>query len=411
MNNIRKAVLSNGVRVLVEPVDYVRSASIGLWCHTGSSHELDGEAGVTHFIEHMLFKGTKNRTAKQIAEAIEGRGGVLNAFTDKEQTCYYARVLADDVANAVDVLCDMLTNSLLDSEELEREKGVVLEEIKRGEDEPSEHVHDLHFQRRWPDHPLGKSVAGTRESVGGLTREDVQRYLSRRYRGGHLVLSAAGLVDPDAFVAMAEERLSCLEPASDVEPLPRPIGAPTRTLVGKPVEQVHFCIGGDAPSLYEDDLYTSVVMDAVLGSGMSSRLFQEIREKRGLVYAIGSYNTLYQSGGAFTIYGGTGMETWPEVEELINSELARLMKDGISDAEMSRSKRSISGTMVLALEGMSARMIRMTKNELIYGRDVPVEESLRMVDAVTNEQVIELARRYLSPELVGVTAIGPFGED
>jgi predicted Zn-dependent peptidase len=207
MTNIHKFVLPNGVRVLVEPNAVVRSAAIGLTCRAGSRHETDNEAGITHFIEHMLFKGTEKRGAKQIAEEIEGRGGMLNAFTDKEQTTYYARVLSDDTANAMDVLTDMLLNSALNPEELEREKGVVLEEIRRGEDEPGDQVHELHIQNRWGEHPLGKPIIGTKESVSGFSRDDLKTYMDRRYLGENLILSIAGNVDPVEMEALAREKM------------------------------------------------------------------------------------------------------------------------------------------------------------------------------------------------------------
>src|SRR3954462_4178313 len=194
---IQKYTLDNGVRVLVEPVDYVRSASIGLWCKTGSRHEQENEAGITHLIEHMLFKGTEKRTAKQIAEAIEGRGGALNAFTDKESTCYYCRVLSDDVQNGIDVLSDMMLHSLIEPAELKREESVVVEEIKRGEDEPGDHVHELHLEKRWGSHPLGRPIIGTRESVSNFKREDLATYMQRRYRGSNVLLAVAGNVNAE----------------------------------------------------------------------------------------------------------------------------------------------------------------------------------------------------------------------
>jgi len=411
MSTIQKAVLDNDVRVLVEPVTHVKSAAIGLWCCTGSAHELAGEEGITHFIEHMLFKGTAKRTAKEIAESIEGRGGILNAFTDKEQTCYYCRVLSDDVENAVDVLTDMLTNSVLDKDELHRERGVVLEEIKRGEDEPSDFVHDLHMQKRWPDHALGKSVIGVKETVGSFEAENLRKYMARRYVGGHVILAGTGFIDPDAFISLAREKLGGLASGDHDAELTRPVGGPSENLVGKSVEQVHFCMGGDSVGMHDPQLHTAVVLDAILGSGMSSRLFQEIREKRGLAYSIGSYNSIYHTGGSFTVYGGTSLDTWPEVREVILEEFSKLKKDGVPDDEMLRTKRSITGNMVLALEGMSTRMIRMTKNELIYGRDVPIEETLAKIDAITNNDIVELARRMLNEEDMTTTAIGPFGEN
>jgi predicted Zn-dependent peptidase len=406
---IHKFTLPNGVRVLVEPVGYVKSAAIGLWCKTGSRHETDQEAGITHLIEHMLFKGTKTRTSKEIAEAIEGRGGALNAFTDKESTCYYCRVLSDEVETGVDVLTDMMLNSLLDPAELEREKGVVLEEIKRGQDEPSDHVHELHLEHRWGAHPLGKPIIGTKESVSGFLQDHLKAYMARQYRGENVLIAAAGNVDPEKFRQATETHLAQIPAGAEETQIEKPKGTKGEQLIGKEVEQVHFCIGSDGCSLYDDpDLYTMSVLDSALGGTMSSRLFQEIREKRGLVYAIGSYSLMYGAGGAYTVYGGTGLEQWPQVQEIIRAEFDKIMKDGLQPDELERTKRNISGNIVLALEGMSSRMMRMSRNELNHGREIPLEETLAKIDAVTNERIITMSRRVLDEELVATTAIGPF---
>jgi len=402
-----KFTLANGVRVLVEPVSHVQSAAIGLWCKTGSRHEFDHEAGITHLIEHMLFKGTEHRTAKEIAEAIEGRGGMLNAFTDKEATCYYCRVLAADVPNGIDVLTDMMLHSLIDPEELEREEGVVIEEISRSEDEPESHVHEIFLERRWEGHPLGKPIIGTRESVRGFKQPDLRSYMERRYRGGNVLLSAAGNVDPDTVRGLAEQALAKIPAGSGDEPLPKPIGKTSRDEITKDVEQVHFCIGGDACAVQDDETYVLRVVDALLGGGMSSRLFQEIREKRGLAYSVGSYSLNYEPGGAFVVYGGTSPKTWRQVEELVHSETKRLVANGLEDGELERTKRNLSGHLVLALEGMNARMTRMARNELIFGREVPVEEALAKLEAVTEAQVIELVERTFGGP-VSTAAIGPF---
>lgn len=408
MSGVNKFVLSNGVRVLVEPVGHVKSVAIGLWCRTGSRHETDREAGITHLIEHMLFKGTPTRTAKEIAEAIEGRGGSLNAFTDKESTCYYCRSLADDAENGIDVLTDMMLHSTIDPEELTREAGVVLEEIKRSEDEPSDHVHDLHLKERWPDHALGKPVIGTPESVSSFRQGDLRGYLARRYRADNVLLAVAGNVDPEAVRRAAETRLGSIEPGGQDEPLSRPAGNAATHLVAKDVEQVHFCVGGDGTSVYDDELHTLGVMDNALGGTMSSRLFQEIREKRGLAYSVGSYSLSYTAGGTYTVYGGTSLEQWPLVQELIWVEFDKVMKEGFHADELERTKRNIAGNTVLALEGMSGRMMRMSRNELIHGRDIPIEETLDKVQRVTNDQIVELARQRLAAELISTTAIGPF---
>ncbi|HRK22649.1 MAG TPA: pitrilysin family protein [Fimbriimonadaceae bacterium] len=407
MSQIHKTTLSNGVRLLVEPVSSVRSAAIGLWCKTGSSHEFDREAGITHLIEHMLFKGTEKRTAKEIAEAIEGRGGALNAFTDKETTCYYCRVLSDDVENGIDVLTDMMRHSKIDPKELLMEESVVLEEIKRGEDEPGDHVHELHMSSRWGEHPLGKPVIGTRESVSSFLRDDLTTYMDRRYRGENILLGIAGNVDPEEVKAWAEARLGDIPSGIENPYIERPKGEAKDSYVGKDVEQVHFCIGTDGTSMYDDQLYVNAVLDAALGGSMSSRLFQEIREKRGLVYAVGSYTLSYSAGGSYTVYGGTGQETWPQVQELVRTEFDKIMKHGLEAEELERTKRHICGNIVLALEGMSSRMMRMSKNELFHARDIPIEETVDKINAVTNAQIVDWAREILAADRVSTTAIGP----
>lgn len=406
MNPI-KFSLHNGVRVLVEPIPGFQSTAVGLWCQTGSKHEFENEAGITHFIEHMLFKGTPSRNAKQIAEEIEGRGGILNAFTDKEQTCYYARVLSRDTKTAVEVLSDMMTNSLLDPEELNREKGVVIEEISRSEDEPGDHVHDLHIQERWKGHVLGKPIIGTKESVASFNRDQLVNYMDRRYRGTRVVLSVSGNVDPDEFRDWAEAALTPIQPGDDAPKFPKLQGTGGVNYHAKDVEQVHFCIGTDGCSAYDDELYVQAVLDGALGSGMSSRLFQEVRERRGLAYAIGSYSLTYADGGAFTIYGGTGKNTWEQVQEVVSQELEKVRRGDITEDELMRVKRSMSGHLVLALESMSARMSRMTKNELIYGRAIPIEETLAKIESVTRQQLNDYANRIFDPAMISTTVIGP----
>lgn len=400
--------LDNGVRVLVEPVIHVQSAAVGLWCKTGSRHETDQEAGITHLIEHMLFKGTPTRTSKEIAEAIEGRGGALNAFTDKEVTCYHCRVLADDVENGIDVLSDMMLHSLIDPEELAREEQVVLEEIRRSEDEPSDHVHDLHLEQRWGHHPLGKPVIGTRDSVSGFNRNDLVDYMARRYKAENVLLGVAGNVDPESIRKWAEKDLGRIQPGGGDEQVSRPAGTASTLEVGKEVEQVHFCIGGDGCSLYDDELYTLAVLDGALGGSMSSRLFQEIREKRGLAYAVGSYSLSYGAGGAFTVYGGTSLKHWPKVQELTRSEFDKVVAHGIEEQELARTKRNICGNIVLALEGMNGRMMRMSRNELTHKREIPIEETMERINKVTNRGLQSLAERILNPATVSTTAIGPF---
>jgi len=407
MSQIQKVTLPNGARILVEPHTHIKSAAVGLWCQTGSRHELEHEAGITHFIEHMLFKGTKTRTAKEIAEAIEGQGGVLNAFTDKEHTCYYCRVLDHQVPHAVDVLADMMINPLLEPEEIQRESKVILEEIKRSNDEPESHVHELHLEARWGEHELGKPIIGTPESVSSFAQDQFRAYMSRRYRAENVILSIAGNVDVDHVISHASAWLSQLESGGQQESLTRPQGKPGHHEIRKDVEQVHFCVGGDGWAIFDEELYAGAVLDAVLGGGMSSRLFQEIRERRGLAYSVGSYSLSYSSGGAFTIYGGTGPDLWPEVQKLIAIEIDRICNETVPEQELNRAKQLLSGNMVLALEGMNSRMMRMSRNELNHKRDIPLEETLEKISAVKAQEVQTLAQRVLDQATLSTTAIVP----
>ncbi|MDI9635036.1 pitrilysin family protein [Kamptonema cortianum] len=405
--NFTKSELSNGVRILTERLDHVGSAAIGLWCTTGSTHESESEAGITHFIEHMLFKGTERRTAHQIAEEIEGRGGMLNAFTDKERTCYYCRVLKDDCEIGFDVLSDMLTHSRLDADDIRLEQGVVLEEIKRSEDEPGDHVHELHTQGLWDGHKLGLPILGTRESVSAFDREQLRSYIDRRYKANRIIVTASGNVNHDDFHGWAEKALGNLDSDTPDEPLTPPEPTPGQNYIQDDVEQVHFCIGTEGSSHYGQNFYPLIVLDGVLGGGMSSRLFQEIREKRGLAYAIGSYMLSYTAGGSFTIYGGTGLQTWQLVQDTIRAELDKIIKDGPTEAEVAKVKRQIAGNLVLGLESTNSRMMRMAKNEIVHGRQIPIEETVDKINAVTVEQIQALGQNIFAPERMRVTAILP----
>ncbi|MEP0765157.1 MAG: insulinase family protein [Fimbriimonadia bacterium] len=410
-NRIERTVLANRLRVLVEPVDYVESVALGLWVGTGSRYESPQEAGISHVLEHMMFKGTKSRTAKQIAEEIEGRGGSLNAFTDREFTCYYARVLSDDLPVAMDVLCDMLVNSLFDPEELARERQVILDEIKRHEDEPDDLVHDLHARACWDGHPLAPPVIGTAESVSAIKREGLVDYIERRYRPNRIVVSVAGNADPADVVRMVEERLGLLSGFAAVSNEQPPDLKPQRQSLARDVEQVHFCYGGRGYGQHDPKKYVAGVLDALLGGSMSSRLFQEIREKRGLAYAIGSYTTCHAEGGLFTVYGGTSLANFPQVLDLIRVELNKVVSEPPPADEVERVKNQIRGNLVLGLESMSSRMSRMARNELYFERVVPLEETIERINAVKPEDLQRAAAECFGEDRMSLTAVGPFGRE
>ena len=410
--NIEVTTLANGVRVVSEMVPYVQSASVGIFVGVGSRDEDERVRGISHFIEHMMFKGTAKRTARQIADEVESRGGHLNAFTDKETTSYQARVLAEHTPLAVDILTDMLLSSLHDPEEIEREKRVVIEEIKMYEDTPEEMVHELFEETLWETHPLGKSIIGTETTVSGLSRDDLLSHIGTRYRPDRIVLSAAGNVDHAELVGLAEQALGDLSGKAPTRTLetPQPSGKSEKR-GRRDIEQTHFCLGTAAYSKHEKQRFALSILNNVLGGNMSSRLFQEIREKRGLAYAIGSYGRSYQDGGHFCVYGGTSPDSYEEVLALTRKEFASVRANGLSEDELTKAKTQVRGGLVLGLENMNARMNRYGDSLLAYGRVVPISEILEEYEAVTHEKIAEAAARVLDEAKLTLTAIGPAEEE
>ncbi len=406
---IQITTLPNGVRVVSESVTYVQSASVGLWVGVGSRDETDPIRGISHFIEHMLFKGTQRRTARAIADEIESRGGHLNAFTGKETTCYETRVLAEDVPLALDILTDMFRNSLFDAEEMEREKRVVIEEIKMYEDTPEELVHDIFEQTLFEDHPLGQPIIGSDKTVSGLSRDNITGYIANQYRPDRIVVAAAGNLDHDEVVRIAERTLGDLEGTAPLRTgnTPKASGK-SKQVKKRDVEQVHFVLGTEGYSKSDKRRYSLSILNNVLGGNMSSRLFQEIREKRGLAYAIGTYGRSYQDGGYFCAYGGTSPDTYEQVLELTHKEFDNVRKNGLTDDELTKAKTQVRGAVVLGLESMNARMNRYGESLLSYGRVIPITEVLAEYEAVTHETIAEVAAQVLDESHLTLTAIGAF---
>jgi predicted Zn-dependent peptidase len=405
--NITITTLANGVRVVSETVPYVQTVALGLWVGTGSRDEEAPIRGISHFIEHMLFKGTAKRSAREIADAIESRGGHLNAFTGKETTCYESRVLSEDLPLALDVLTDMFRNSLFDKAEMEREKRVVIEEIKMYEDTPEEHVHDLFEQTLWTTHPLGKTIIGSEKTVSGLTPQNLRDYMTTHYCPERVLVVAVGNLEHEALVSLCEAALGDMQGTPPKRPLKtaKPSGK-SKKVRKRDTEQVHFCLGTVGYSKFQPERFSLSILNNVMGGNMSSRLFQEIREKRGLAYAIGSYARTYLDGGHFCIYGGTSPETYSEVLDLIRIESERILQSGISEEELTKAKTQIRGALVLGLEGMSSRMNRYADSLLAFGRVIPIEEVLASYNAVSHESIGEVARRVLLPDTQTLTAIG-----
>ena len=353
----RKFTLSNGLRVVCEKIPYVRSVSTGIWVKTGSRDENQENNGISHFVEHMLFKGTKTRNAAQIAECIDNIGGQINAFTGKECTCFYARTLDDHIGTALDVLSDMFFNSIFDPKDIALEKQVILEEISMYEDSPEELVHDLLSETVWRGSSIGKPILGTRESLKNIDRRMIKEYMGERYIQPNTVISVAGNFDEKQLEALLEKYFGAWEPKSGKTQESQHVEfRPETSIREKDTEQVHICMGCEGIKSGDADIYPQLAVNSILGGGMSSRLYQKIREEKGLVYSIYSYPTTYTDTGLFTIYAGMKPENLGEVMKLIEEEIAVIGEKGITRAELERAREQMKGNYILGLESTSSRM-------------------------------------------------------
>jgi predicted Zn-dependent peptidase len=406
----RKTILGNGVRVISEEIDYVRSISIGIWVLCGSRHEDRDTNGMAHFIEHMLFKGTRNRTAFDIASAIDSVGGVINAFTGKEMTSFYIKIPDYHLAMAIDLLADIFKNSRFDPEEISKEKSVVMQEINQLDDSPDDYIHDFFDEKFWKDHPLGYPVLGNRALVEGFSREAILHFVDDHYRGENVVLTAAGNLKHDILVERVNQAFSCVAREVRQNGCPAPEITAGIDVIHKDLEQVHMVMGCSAPSCVSPRRYSSFLLNAVLGGSMSSRLFQEIREKRGLAYAIHSYLSPYQDAGMLGIYVGTGGDRVRQVISLILDELQRLTDVSLKERELHSAKELIKGNFLLSMESTDNRMTRLARNEISFREHISPEEVVRQIDGVTHEDIRSLAAEMFNPAAIGLAAIGPTTE-
>ncbi len=404
IDGIRLTRLDSGLIVATDAMAGIETAAIGVWVGVGTRHEPAAINGVAHLLEHMAFKGTQRRNARDISVEIESVGGHLNAYTSRENTAYYARVLADDVPLALDIVADILQHSVFDEGELARERTVVLQEIGQAEDTPDDIIFD-HFQgRAYPDQALGRPVLGTAEIVGSLSREAIRGYMREHYTGERLILCAAGKVDHDRIVELAAKAFVDL-PRSNLAPTEtaRYVGGDFRQ--ARDLEQVHLVLGFPGVGYADPDYYAATVYSTLLGGGMSSRLFQEIREKRGLVYSIHSFASSYVDGGLFGIYAGTGEAEVVELVPLVCDEVVKAA-DSIEAEEVRRARAQLKAGILMAREGPSARCEQLAQQLLVYGRPLPMDEIIARVDAVDVEQVAAVARRLRAGPLT-LTALGP----
>ncbi len=410
---VGRTVLPNGLRILTEPVPAMRSVSVGIWVGVGSRDEAPALAGASHFLEHLLFKGTERRSALDISAEIEAVGGETNAFTAKEYTCYYARVLDADLPLVVDVLADLVTSSVLGEADVETERAVILEEIAMHDDEPDDEVHDLLARAIFGDHPLGRLVSGTGETVGALRRDQIHDFYRRRYTPPNMIVAAAGNLDHDKLVELVRASRLAEGPPAAPAPLRRAGAVPVRRgqviVRDKETEQAHLVLGGRGISRLDERRFALGVLNNCLGGGMSSRLFQEIRERRGLAYSVYSYTSQYADAGTFAVCAGCAPGKVDEVLDLARAELARTAAQGLTDTEVARGRGMTKGALVLGLEDTGSRMTRLAKGELLYGELLTVDDLLARVDEVTPERVRAVAADLLAGP-VSLAVIGPFAD-
>lgn len=401
----------NGVRIAYEQIDHVRSLSVGIWVNAGSRYELPEENGITHFIEHMLFKGTKTRSAKQIAEAFDRIGGEVNAFTSKEHTCYFAKVLDHHGELALDILADMFFNSAFDPEEIDRERQVVLEEIYMSEDAPDDDVHEILWGVMYPDDALGRPILGTPETLETFTAETIRHYMAKHYFPENIVISLAGNMTTE-LLAKVEELFGQFEASAEaivVQPsYPKfHSGEVSKT---SDTEQAHVAISYPAINVKDPRMYSFIALNNIIGGNMSSRLFQEVREERGLAYTVFSYQSSFEDVGAFTIYASTSVQNLDTLLVQINQTLLDVIVGGVTEEELFNAKEQLKGSFVLGLEGTEAHMNRNGTNELIHRRHRSVDEVLAKIEVISMEQVDELIELVLKSE-PAIAIVGPKEEE
>ena len=407
MRDIQRHVLPNGLAVVTETMPHVRSVSVGVWVRTGSRSEPPEHNGLAHFLEHMVFKGTERRSAEEIARSMDSVGGMLDAFTAKELTCFNAKVLDEHLPIAFDVITDLILRPRFASADIEKEKQVVLEEIKMDMDNPEHVLHELFTQGFWPDHPLGRPILGTPETVRAFNAEALFAYHRSWFAPDRLVVTAAGNVTHERVLELAQREFSSLPPAGPIaEPLAPRAEAPIRLEKMRDLEQVHLCLGVPSYPLAHERRFAVSVLNNLLGGGMSSRLFQNIREKLGLVYAVFSELTPYSDAGLLSVYAGTALETTGQVVDLVVREFRAMKQAPVTDEELRRAKDHLKGSLMLSLESTSARMSNLARQELYFDRFYTLDEILLSIEAVTREEVHAIARDFFQPELIAATVLG-----
>ncbi len=403
----RKDTLSNGIRVVSETLPKSRSVSIGVWVKVGSRHEPQEIGGISHFIEHLFFKGTEKRTAKDIAIEMDSLGGEMNAFTSQETTTYYAKVVDEHLPVAVDILSDILLGSKFDPIEMEKERKVILEEIKGVEDTPDDYIHEFFTGTVWPDNPLGRPILGTKETIKALRHQDIISYIDGYYSPKEIVISVAGNFEHAQLIELLNTSFGRLSRAGVPKKEETPEFRHAVAVRKKQLEQVQVCIGCKGMNYMHEDRYVISALNTVLGNSMSSRLFQEVREQNALAYSIYSYVISYRDTGLLTVYAGTDPANTLEVLRLVTRELKKIKDEGITQAEEMRVKNQIKGTLVLSLESSNSHMSRLARQEIYFGKYISIDDIIRGVEKVTSEQVQRLAQQLFTRENLALAILGP----
>jgi predicted Zn-dependent peptidase len=407
LRNIQRAVFSNGLTVLTEKMDHIRSVSMGIWVKSGSRHEDPRVNGISHFVEHMVFKGTSNRSAEDIARQVDSIGGNMDAFTGKETICFNIKVLDEHLPIAVDVLSDMVLHPVFDGKEILRERGVILEEIKMDEDNPDYLVHEIFTQNFFKGHPLGKPILGTKETVRRFDQPAILDYYGGKFAPGNMIISAAGNLDHHEVVELLRERFEQLPSGTNGwQDTPPKTNSRITLRNKKSLEQVQICVGVPSYSISHDRRYVMYVLNTLLGGGMSSRLFQNIREKQGLVYSIFSELNPFRDAGMLSVYAGTSRESASKVVRAIVNEFRQLKEVPISEEELKRAKDQLKGSLMLSLESSTARMSNLARQEMYYDHFISMDEIINRIQAVNVEDLLRSANELFRPELIAVTILG-----
>ena len=405
--NIKREVLPNGLIVLSEEMAHIRSISIGIWMKSGSRDEDPEINGISHFTEHMVFKGTTNRTARDIARQVDSIGGNMDAFTGKETICFNIKVLDEHLPIAIDILSDLVLNPIFTPNDIAREKGVILEEIKMDEDNPDYLVHEIFTQNFWKDDPLGKPILGTKDTVRSFEQEKLFEFYRRRFVPNNMIISGAGNLNHERFVDFIKSRFMDLKPVPNGFHHPAPAVTPRIvTRNKKSLEQVQLCLGVPSHPISHEKRYVSYVLNTVLGGGMSSRLFQKIREEQGLVYSIYSDLNPYRDTGCLSVYAGTSTEAIPKVVDSVLTEFREMKGENIPEEELRRAKDQLKGSLMLSLESSTSRMSNLARQEMYFERFFSLDETIEQIESVTAEQVTEMAASLFQTEKIAVTALG-----